>query len=88
MFALCMSEYICPVEGLRSPRYFQAQSKGLDVPKWEQFQIENRKSRHSHCYFLGRASTRAEIAEFFSVPPTINGPKGVNTMPWVSARTS
>ena len=62
------------------------------ISKWETIPnrtgVSRSKSESSHRHFLGRANTRAEIAEFFSVPPTINGPKGVNTIPWVSARTS
>jgi len=42
----------------------------------------------SPAYFFGKVSTRADIAVFFSVPPTINGPMGVNAIPRVSARTS
>ena len=40
------------------------------------------------CYLLGTVRTRAETAEFFSVPPRTSGPSGVNTIPRVSARTS
>lgn len=39
-------------------------------------------------YFLGSASTLADTAEFFKVPPRISGPSGVNTIPLSSARTS
>src|SRR4051794_200396 len=39
-------------------------------------------------YFLGRANTRADTAEFFNVPPITNGPRGVKTIPRESARTS
>jgi len=92
MFALWVSEYATQVERLRSPRYIQAQVNDLAFPNGKQFQnrtvVNHSKSDSSHHYFLGKANTRAEIAEFFNVPPTIKGPKGVNTIPWVSARTS
>jgi len=39
-------------------------------------------------YFFGRTNTRAEIAEFFSVPPSISGPSGVKRTPLESDRTS
>jgi len=39
-------------------------------------------------YRFGTISTRADTAEFFSVPPRISAPIGVNTIPRLSARTS
>lgn len=43
---------------------------------------------HQPLYFFSKVNTRAETAEFFSVPPTMSGPSGVNAMPCESARTS
>src|SRR5580658_538046 len=39
-------------------------------------------------HFLGRISTREEIAPFFSMPPTIIGPSAVFRIPPLSARAS
>lgn len=60
------------------------------------FSHTGRKSHTEHtsitkvqaAYFFGRTSTLADMAEFFKVPPTINGPRGVKTIPRSSARTS
>src|SRR5580698_1725809 len=75
---------------VRSRRYFPqfSQRRTLGFGNHPKLGGLEEGAPRPHAYFFGTASTRAETAPFFSIPPRINGPSGVDRIPWLSARTS